>query len=470
MEPGSSSSTSGAAAGVVPPVHAEDVVWPVVRALRHRNYKLFFGGQLISVIGNFLTNTAMIWLAFLLTPNPQQKAWLIGIVAFSSQIPMFILGSFAGVWVDRLNKRKLLIVTQTLSMFESFALAALTLMKVINIPEVIGLALFQGVVNAMDIPGRQSFLVEMVTDRADLPNAIALNSTMVHTARLIGPAAAGLLIHWVGVGYCFLLDGISYLAVIGALMAMTIQPRPPRKKASVLEELREGFTYVLGFPPARVLLILMAILSLSGIPAMMVLLPIFGSHFGGAVHGDLVFGFLAASSGLGALVGAIQLASRRTVLGLGRMIGISSLVYGAALAAFSFSPSLWLSLLIVPVTGWGMITSFASTNTILQTLADDDKRGRVMSFFSMAFMGMTPFGVLMVGGLAQHLTGTHDPVYGASWTLLIAALVCILASARYWTLLPTVRKHIRPIYVQRGILKEIAEGLEITDAAPTAET
>jgi MFS family permease len=408
------------------------------------------------------------WLAFLLTPDPMEKAKLISFVLFATQIPLFVLGPIGGVWVDRLNRRKLLIVTQTLSMLQSFALALFTIPHWIKIPELIALALTQGLINALDIPGRQAFLVEMVNDRRDLPNAIALNSTMVHSARLLGPAAAGVLIHFVGVGYCFLLDGFSYLAVIAALVAMRIESKPRKKKSSVFAEMREGFQYVTRFKPARELLILTAAFSLSGVPCMMVLLPIFGAHFGGGGHGDLTFGFLAACAGFGALIGAILLASRKTVVGLGRRIAWASTIYGLAIAAFSQSDRVWLSMLIVPFTGWGMITIFASVNTILQTLTDDDKRGRVMSFFSMAFIGMTPFGILAAGQLATRLSMGREPVVGASRTILIASVVCLVTSVRYWFILPTIRKHVRPIYVKKGILKEIAEGLKIADApAPT---
>lgn len=432
----------------------------VIRALRHRNYRLFFGGQFISVVGTFLTNTATGWLAFILTPDPHKKALFIGIVLFATQIPLFVIGPIGGVIVDRVNRQKLIVTTQILSMLQSFALAGLALAHVINIPEVIALALVQGLINSLDVPGRQAFLVEMVTDRQDLPNAIALNSTMVHSARLIGPAAAGLLIHWVGIGWCFLLDGCSYFAVIAALLAMRIKPRKRPKKSGVLVELREGFHYIARFPPARELLLLMAILSISGVPAVLVLMPLFGAHFGGRGHGDLVFGFLSAASGLGALVGAIFLAMRRTVLGLGRMIGISSVIYSLALAAFALSNHLWLSLLIIAFAGWGMITIFASANTILQTLVDDDKRGRVMSFLVMSFMGMTPFGLLIVGLTQSHLA--NDPMIAASRTMLIAAGICMAASIRYWLILPSIRKFVRPIYVERGILPQIAEGLKET--------
>jgi MFS family permease len=291
---------------------------------------------------------------------------------------------------------------------------------------------------------------------------------MVHGARLIGPAAAGLLIHWVGMGYCFLLDGFSYLAVIGALLAMRIESRAARERKPVLHELWEGLRYVAGFPPAREILLLMALFSLSGVPAVMVLMPLFGLHFGGRGRGDLIYGFLSAASGFGALIGAIRLAMRRTVLGLGRLIGFSSIIYAIAVAAFSVSQHLSLSLIILSFAGWGMITNFAAANTILQTIVDDDKRGRVMSFLAMSFMGMTPFGVLIVGGLASRMS--KNPFVGAERTMLLMSGVCLLASIRYWMNLGRIRKFIRPIYVQRGILPEIAEGLQIAVTPATTET
>ena len=408
------------------------------------------------------------WLASTLTSDPHRKAMFISLVLFASQIPMFALGPIGGVWVDRLNRRKLLVGTQTLSMLQSFALAALSLTHLINMYWAVGLALVQGLINAIDIPGRQAFVVEMVEDRQDLANAIALNSTMVHGARLIGPAAAGLLIHWVGMGYCFLLDGFSYLAVIAALIAMRIVPKARRARKPVFHELIEGFRYVAGFPPARELLLLMALFSLSGVPAMMVLTPLFALHFGGNARGDLLYGFLSSALGFGALLGAIRLAMRRTVLGLGRMIALSSILYALAVAAFAMSSWLPLSLMIVPFAGWGMITNFAAANTILQTIVDDDKRGRVMSFLAMSFMGMTPFGVLLVGALASRLSS--NPFVGAERTMLLMSGVCLVASLRYWTKLARIRKFIRPIYVQRGILPEIAEGLQMAGTPATTET
>jgi MFS family permease len=428
----------------------------LMRAFAHRNYRLFFGGQLVSLVGTFLSQVATVWLVYSLTHN----ALLLGVVGFAGQIPMFVLAPFAGVWVDRVNRQRLLVLTQTLSSLQSFALAALALTHVINVPEIIALSLFQGIVNAFDIPGRQAFLVEMVTERNDLANAIALNSTMVHGARLIGPAAAGLLIYYVGEGMCFLLDGISYIAVIMALLAMRITPRPPRPPRSVIVELKEGFLYVWGFPPIRVLLIVMGVISLTGMPAFMVLMPIFADHFGGE-KGSQTLGFLMASSGVGALIGALALAMRRSVLGLGRLIAEAAVVLGIALLVFPLSHRLWLSLLIMPIAGWAMLTNFASANTVLQTLSDDDKRGRVMSFFTMAFIGMTPFGNLIAGALASRLGGHHNDLLGASRTFYLEGVMCVLAAIAFAIKLPALRKVVQPIYVSKGIIPDaVAAGIE----------
>jgi MFS family permease len=434
------------------------------RALRHRNYRLFFAGQLVSLVGTFLTQAATVWLVYRLTGD----AWLLGVVGFAAQIPLFFLSPFAGVWADRVQRRNFIVVTQSLSALQSFGLFLVAFYfgnnAHIAVPSLIALAIFQGLVNAFDLPARQAFLVEMVTDRNDLANAIALNSTMVHGARLIGPATAGLLIAWVGESLCFLIDALSYIAVIAALLAMVIAPRKPREPRSVLQELKEGFVYVWGFQPIRVLLILMSILSLTGMPALSILMPIFGAHFGGPAHGPQTFGFLGAASGFGALVGAIYLASRKTVLGLGRLIAIGSVVFGLAAIGFSQSNHLWLSLLFLPIAGWAMITNFASANTILQTLADDDKRGRVMSFFSMAFVGMTPFGNLLAGFAAKQLTPVGgNPFIGTTRAVLIAGIITVLASLGFILKLPALRRVIRPIYVQKGILPQMAQGLAAAD-------
>ncbi len=436
----------------------------IARALRHRNYRLFFCGQLVSLVGTFLTQIATVWLVYRLT----HSAWLLGVVGFAGQLPMFLMMPVAGVWADRVNRRNFVVLTQALSSLQSWGLFFVAFWfgnnPHIAVPALIALAVFQGLINAFDMPARQAFVVEMVTDRNDLANAIALNSTMVHAARLLGPAAAGLLIAWVGESACFLIDAVSYLAVIAALLAMNVQPRVLKPPRSVMHELKEGFNYVWGFEPIRILLLLMALLSLSGMPALSTLMPIFGDYFGGPKHGPETFGFLGAASGAGALCGAIFLASRKTVVGLGRWIAIASTIFGVALVAFSQSRWLWLSLAIVPIAGWGMLVNFASANTILQTLTDDDKRGRVMSFFGVAFVGMTPFGNLLAGLAANELTPVGQPQFvGTSRTILIAGIISVLAALSYIRKLPALRRIVRPIYVQKGILPQVAQGLQAAD-------
>ena len=428
----------------------------LLRSLRHRNFRLYFGGQLISLIGTFLTQLATVWLVFRLT----HSAWWLGLVGFIGQLPLFILSPIGGVIVDRVSRRKLLIITQSLAMVQSFVLAALTLSGHITKEEILFLALAQGLINALDLPGRQSFIVEMVEGPEDLANAIALNSTLVQSTRLLGPALAGVLIHLMNEGACFLIDGISYIAVIVALLMMHIVPRPARKPRSVRAELVEGFWYVWRFVPMRSLLLLLAIVSLAGTPTIGVLLPIFAAHFGGASRGDIVLGILGSASGVGALVASISLASRKTVIGLGKVIAIAAAVFGASLIAFAWAMHLWMALIVVMFMGWGMVTTFAGGNTVLQTLAEEDKRGRVMSFFTMAFIGMTPFGNLIAGELASYFShGATDPINGAARTLLVNGSVCLSGAAVFAYMLPQLRKLVWPIYRSKGILPEVAEGL-----------
>jgi MFS family permease len=417
----------------------------VLRALQHRNYRLFYGGQGISLIGTWMTRVATGWLVYRLT----HSAFLLGLVSFAGQIPILILGPVAGVWVDRLNRHRVLVVTQILSMLQSFALAALALSGIITVVDVIFLNLFQGAVNAFDMPARQAFVVEMVETREDLPNAIALNSSLVNAARLIGPSVAGLLIAAVGEGYCFLLDGFSYLAVIASLFAMSLVPWSPRAHASVGSELREGWDYVLGFRPIWAILLLLSLVSLVGMPYT-ALMPIFaGSILHGGAH---TFGFLMGASGVGALIGAVSLAARRSVLGLGRLVALTAAGFGVSLVAFAASRQLWLSLLLLVATGFCFMQQMASSNTILQTIAEDQKRGRVMSFYAMAFQGVAPFGSLMAGAMAARI--------GAPHTLMLGGSICVAGAALFAWQLPILRKLIRPIYVEKGIVEEIASGIQ----------
>jgi MFS family permease len=421
------------------------------RALRHRNYRLFFSGQSISLIGTWLTRVATGWLVYRLT----HSALTLGVVGFAGQLPTFFLAPFAGVWVDRLNRHRVLVVTQVLAALQSAALAGLTLAGVITVGDIVLLSVFQGLINAVDMPARQSFVVEMVEDRADLSNAIALNSSMFNGARLIGPSVAGVLIAWFGEGWCFVLDAVSYLAVIASLLAMRVPARAGiRATGRLFHDLREGFRYVAGSPPIRSVLLLLAVTSLFGMPYV-VLLPIFAAQ---VLHGGPhTLGFLMAASGLGAFAGALYLASRRSVLGLGRLIALFSGVFGLGLIAFSGSHRLWLSFLLMAVVGMSMLVQNASSNTVLQTIVDEDKRGRLMSFYAMAFFGSAPLGSLFAGALASRI--------GAPDTILWGGGVCLIGSALFLRHLPALRRAVRPIYQRLGILPEIAQGMQAASHA-----
>ena len=411
------------------------------RALRHRNFRLYFAGQTISLMGTWMTRLATSWLVYRLTGS----AFLLGVVGFSGQIPTFLLAPVAGVWVDRLNRRQVLLVTQFLAMLQSFALAVLALSHHINIQEIIWLSAFQGAINAFDMPGRQAFLVEMVEDKQDLGNAIALNSSMVNMARLVGPSLAGVVIAISSEGYCFLIDGISYLAVIASLVAMRLHTAAIKRTSdSVLMQLKDGWTYVSSFAPIRTILLLFAVVSLMGWP-FTVLMPVFaGTILHGGPH---TLGFLMGAVGVGALVSAISLAVRRTVLGLGKMIPISTAAFGAGLILFGMSRTLWLSLLLMLVCGFGLMQQMAASNTIIQTIVEETKRGRVMSFYTVAFVGMAPFGSLLAGTLAHAI--------GAPRTVMVSGACCILGAAWFASRLPGIRSVIRPIYRDLGILPPV---------------
>src|SRR3954469_3811334 len=424
-----------------------------LRALQSRNYRLFFAGQSVSLIGTWMTRIATSWLVYRLTGS----ALLLGVISFTGQVPTYVLGPFAGVWVDRWDRHRTLVVTQVLSMIQSFALAGLALAKIITIPDIVWLSVAQGIINAFDMPARQAFVVEMVENREDLANAIALNSSMVNATRLLGPSIAGVVIAAVGEGYCFLIDGISYIAVIASLLAMTlIHFRHPRKDQDMLRELTEGWNYVTRSVPIRSLLLLLALVSLVGMPYT-VLMPIFAAQ---VLHGGPhTLGFLMGASGVGALVGALSLAMRRSVLGLGKVIPASAAIFGAGLVGFGLSRNLYLSLFLMLFTGGAMMQQMAASNTILQTIVDEDKRGRVMSFYSMSFMGMAPFGSLLAGMMANRI--------GAPRTVLISGVVCTLGAACFAMQLKSIREAVRPIYRELGILPEIANALHTTSALRT---
>ena len=408
------------------------------RALRHRNFKLFFFGQSISVIGTWMTRLATTWLVYHLT----HSALLLGIVSFSGQIVSFALAPFAGVWVERLNRRKLLVWTQAAGAVQSLALAALTLANIITLREIIALTVLQGLINGFDMPGRQSFLIQMVEDRSDLSNAIAINSSMVNGARLIGPAIAGLVIAVAGEGWCFLIDGVSYFAVIASLLLMRIKPMDIRRnKASMLEQMRDGWDYIRMFRPIRTILLLFSLISLMGYPYS-VLLPIFAAQ---VLHGGATtLGWLTGASGIGALVSAFSLAIRKSVVGLTRMLQIASATLGVALILFGLSHTLWLSLVLMVFAGFGLMQGAAASNTIIQSLVPEDKRARAMSYYTMAFFGAAPFGSLLAGALAHRI--------GAPHTVMVTGAFCIAGSLWFTLDLPKVNATMRPIYQQMGLL------------------
>ena len=421
----------------------------MLRALNHRNYRLFFGGQIVSLAGTWMTQIAMTWLVYKLTGS----AWKLGLVGFSGQIPAFLLGPFAGVIVDRFPRHRLLVITQILAMLQSGLLAVLTLTGLISVNYIIALIIFQGLINAFDIPARQAFVVEMVDNKEDLSNAIALNSSMFNLARLIGPAVGGILIAIVGEGWCFAIDSASYVAVIAALLMMRVAPHVTEsKRGQAMQELREGFAYVVKSKPISSILMLLACLSLFAMPYG-VLMPIVAGKT--LVGGPNVLGFLMAASGFGALSGALVLAARSSIRGLGRNIPFCVAAFGLGLICFGLSTNLYLSMMVLWVMGFAGMTQMASCNTILQTIVEDSKRGRVMSFYTMAFMGVMPFGSLGAGKLAD--------VIGVSHTLMIGGGACLLVALWFGSRYPVLRDIVSPIYDQMGIAPAIARGIE--DAA-----
>jgi MFS family permease len=413
------------------------------RALRHRNFRLFFGGQGLSLIGTWMTRIAISWLVYRLT----KSALMLGVVGFAGQIPSFLFAPLAGVIVDRFDRRKVLIWTQVLLMIQSVLLAVLTLGHCINITEIMLLSILQGIVNAFDMPARQSFMIKMVEDKADLSNAIAINSSMVNVARLVGPSLAGMIIAISNEGWCFTIDAVSFVAVIASLLMMRIRDeQPSQSRASVFAELREGWNYVAGFTPIRTILLLFALLSLMGWP-FMVLMPLFAAQ---VLHGGPhTLGFLMGACGVGSLTCALSMAARRTVRGLTRMIPIGALAFGVGLICFGLSNSLWISMPMMLVTGFGMLQGMTASNTILQTMVDEKMRGRVMSYYTMAFMGMAPFGSLLSGAMAH--------AFGAQRTVVISGIACILGALWFWSQLKTIRAQMRPVYERLGIIPQAGE-------------
>ena len=419
----------------------------MLRAFAYPNYRLFFGGQIVSLIGSWISMTATSWLVYRLTGS----AMALGVVGFAGQFPGFVMGPFAGAFLDRWDRHRVLVATQTLSMLQSFALAILTFTGHITVPAIVLLNAVQGLVNAFDIPARQAFLPTMISDRDDLANAIAMNSSMFNAARLIGPSVAGFMIATAGEAWCFLADGISYIAVIIALLAMKGVRRlhPATAHAGFMEHLFEGWRYVLEFRPIRSLILQLAWLCLAVMP-FSVLMPVFADEIlGGGPH---TLGLLMGATGLGAMSGALWLTTRKSVVGLGRAILVNTIVFGAGLMGFALSRWLWVSLVFMTIAGFGMMVQMASTNTVIQTIVDEEKRGRVMSFYTMAFLGTAPFGSLLAGWLSTRI--------GAQQTVFLSGVLCIATAAWFARELPAIRELVRPIYRRMGILPEVAEGLQ----------
>jgi MFS family permease len=418
----------------------------LLRSLKHKNYRLFFGGQIISLTGSWMQQVALSWLVYRITGS----AFILGLVSFSSQIPILILSPIAGVLIDRMNKHRIIIATQILLMLQAFILTFLVFSNVVEVRYIILLNVFSGVINAFDLPARQSFIVEIVEKREDLGNAIALNSSIFNSARLAGPSIAGILISAAGEGICFLINALSFIAVITALLIMKIKPHHIETKHSdMLQGFKEGIKYTFGFIPIRTILLLIALISIVGMPYT-ILMPVFAKEI---LHGGPhTLGFLLGAIGIGALCGAFYLASRNSVLGLGNIIAIAASSFGLGLILFSLSRNFVLSMAMLVITGMSMMVQMSSSNTILQTIVEDKMRGRVMSFYTTAFTGMAPFGSLMAGFLASKI--------GAPNTLIIGGLCCLTGAALFAKQLPLLKGLVRPIYVKMGIIPEVAEGLQ----------
>jgi MFS family permease len=408
----------------------------LTRAFRHRNYQLFFSGQLISLTGTWMQSVAEAWLVYRLTGSSA----LLGAAAFATQFPVFLFATIGGTVADRHNRHRIIVVTQALSMIMPLILAALTLSGHVKVWHVFVLASCLGLVNAFDIPARQAFIVEMV-GREDLMNAIALNSSMVNGARVVGPAVAGLLVAAVGEGWCFLLNGVSYLAVIAGLLMMKVPHRPqPKHRASAFSETIAGFRFVARTAPVRAILLLLGTVSLCGMPYA-VLMPVFARSI---LHGGArQLGLLMGASGFGALGGALTLASRSGVRGLGRWVWIAAMTFGTVLVLFSLSRVFWLSAMLLVGVGAGMMVQMASSNTLIQSMVPDHLRGRVMAVYSMMFMGMAPFGALGAGWTAERI--------GAPRTVAMGGLICIAAAGVFAMRLPSFRGEARELIVAQGI-------------------
>ena len=416
-----------------------------LRALRHRNLRLFFTGQGISLVGTWMQQVAIGWLVYRLTDSPL----LLGVIGFGGRFPAFLMAPFAGALADRWDRYRMVMAAQICHMLQAVALAVLVLSGSVEVWHLVALSVVSGLINGVDVPARQSLLVQLVDGAGDLPNAIALNSSMFNAARLVGPAVAGALIGVVGEGWVFALNAVSYIAVLGALSAVRLPRGVGTATGPVLRNIQDGFAYAFGFPPIRDLILLLGLVSLVGIPYT-ILFPIFARDVLGGGAGTL--GLLTSAAGLGALAGALFLASRGGVWGLGRVIARSTVLFGVSLAGFALSEDVWISCLFVVGSGFGIMLTTASINTVLQTLVDEGMRGRVMSLYTMAFVGMSPLGSLAGGVMAGWM--------GAPLTVLLGGLCCLLVGIWFARRVAVLRELVLPVYHRMGIVPELARGLQ----------
>jgi MFS family permease len=418
----------------------------IFRSFQYRNYRLFFGGQSISLIGTWMQRIAMPWLVYHITGS----VVLLGVVSFAGQIPTFLLAPVAGVLTDRWNRYYVLIASQIVGMIQAFILAWLYYAGTIEVWHIVVLSVVLGVFNAFDVPSRHSFVVDLVEKREDLGNAIALNSLMFNGARLIGPSVAGVLLASAGEGICFLINALSYIFVIASLLFMKVPVREKLKSNTrIFNEMQEGFLYAFSFAPIKHLILLLGLVSLMVMPYS-VLMPVFAKEI---LHGGSnTFGYLMGAAGFGALLGGLYLASKRTILRLDNLVPFSAAISGIGLIAFSLSTNFVLSMCMMVIAGLGMMLHTAASNTILQTIVEEDKRGRVMSIYTLAIMGTAPFGSLMAGGLAK--------IIGPPDTILAGGIACIAGALLFFRKLPELKNIVRPVYVKMGLIPEVVSGIQ----------
>jgi MFS family permease len=416
------------------------------RSLHYRNYRLFFSGQSISLIGTWMQRIALPWLVYQTTGS----VFLLGVVSFAGQIPTFFLTPVTGVLTDRWSRYRVLVTTQVASMLLAGLLALFTLTGTINIWLIVIISILLGCVNAFDVPARHSFVIDMVEKKEDLGNAIALNSLMFNGARLIGPSVAGILLAAAGEGICFLMNSVSYIFVIISLLLMHVPERQERvKETHLLTEMKEGLAYTFGFAPIKYIILLLGLVSLMTL-SYQVLMPAYAKEI--LKGGSNTYGFLMGAVGFGALIGAVYLASREKIIMLGNIIHRSTLLLGTGLIAVSFSRITTISLVLMVFVGLGMMIHTAACNTILQTVTDDDKRGRVMSFYAMAIMGIAPFGSLLAGSLAR--------LIGTPATIFVSGMASVAGALFFLKKLPELKEIIRPVYFRMGVIPQVAGGLQ----------